>query len=60
MKTYKVNIIFGGNLIIPIKAKNEEQAENKVNKLSCNDFIKLYKKYGQLIDFEFTDIEEDY
>ena len=50
MKTYKANVIFGGNLIIPIKAETEEEAYNKINKLSRNDFIKLYKKYGQLID----------
>ena len=60
MKIYNVNIIFGGNIVIPIKAKNEEKAEEKANKLDRDDFVKLFKKYGQLIDFELTEIEETY
>ena len=60
MKTYNVNIIFGGNIVVSIKAKNEEKAEEKANKLDRDDFVKLFKKYGQLIDFELTEIEETY
>lgn len=61
MKKYIVNIIFSGNLRIPMEAKNVEDAEEKAFE-KCEfdsiDFIKLFKRYGQLIDFEMTDIEE--
>lgn len=60
MKKYIVNIIAGGNLRIPVSAKDEDGAYEKVvKKYKREDFIKLFKKYGKLIDFELTDIEEE-
>ena len=59
MKKYIVNIIFGGNLIIPITAKDEDTAYDKADKLKREDFLKLVKKYGNLVDFELTTVEEN-
>ena len=58
MKKYIVNIIFSGNLSIPIKAKNDDEAEEKGFNIDSIDFIKLFKKYGDLVDFELTEVEE--
>ncbi len=59
MKEYMINIIFGGNLRIPIKAKDEDSAYDKFQKFEREDFIKLFKKYGMLVDFELGEIELD-
>lgn len=59
MKKYTVNIIFGGNIIIPVKAKNADEAVEKCSNIDSTDFIKWFKKYGQLIDFELTSVEEE-
>lgn len=60
MKEYVANIIFGGNIRIPIKAKDEDSAYDKTQKIKREDFVKLFKKYGgQLIDFEATVIEDE-
>lgn len=57
MKQYVVNIIFAGNIRIPIKAKDEDSAFDKTQKIKSEDFIKLFKKYGMLIDFELGELE---
>ena len=60
MKKYIVNIIAGGNLKIPVSAKDEDSAcEKVVKKYKREDFIKLFKKYGELVDFELTTVEEE-
>lgn len=57
MKEYVANIIFGGNIRIPIKAKDENSAYDKTQKIKKEDFVKLFKKYGMLIDFELGELE---
>lgn len=58
MKEYEVNIIFGGNITIPIKANNANEAEEKCSNIDRTNFIKWFKKYGHLVDFELTTVEE--
>lgn len=57
MKEYVANIIFGGNIRITIKAKDEDSAYDKIQKIKKEDFIKLFKRYGMLIDFELGELE---
>lgn len=57
MKEYVANIIFSGNIRIPIKAKDEDNAYDKIQKIQREDFIKLFKRYGMLVDFELGELE---